>query len=142
MPGSDDGGSGGVTNFWYSFDYGLAHFISFDSETDYPFSGEYPFVADLSPNETLADLQWNDTWVTNSGPFGEINGNWTENESYQQWHWLKNDLANVDRSKTPWVFAMAHRPMYSSQVSPYQEDMRNAWEEMFIQGGVDLYTAG
>lgn len=37
MPGSE---SGGVTNFWYSFDYGLAHFVSMDGETDYANSPE------------------------------------------------------------------------------------------------------
>jgi len=31
MPGEE---SGGVSNFWYSFDYGLAHFVSIDGETD------------------------------------------------------------------------------------------------------------
>ena len=29
--------SGGVGNFWYSFDYGLTHFISIDGETDFPY---------------------------------------------------------------------------------------------------------
>lgn len=28
--------------------------------------------------------------------------------------WLAQDLANVDRSVTPWVIVMGHRPMYSS----------------------------
>lgn len=44
MPGSE---SGGVGNFWYSFDYGLAHFVSIDGETDFPYSPEWPFVADV-----------------------------------------------------------------------------------------------
>ncbi len=26
--------SEGVENFWYSFDYGLAHFVNFNTETD------------------------------------------------------------------------------------------------------------
>jgi hypothetical protein len=29
--------------------------------------------------------------------------------------WLKEDLAKVDRSKTPWVVAMSHFPLYLSQ---------------------------
>jgi hypothetical protein len=28
--------SGGVENMWYSYDYGLVHFIQIDTETDYP----------------------------------------------------------------------------------------------------------
>jgi hypothetical protein len=29
--------NGGRSNFWYSFDYGMAHFISLDGETDYAY---------------------------------------------------------------------------------------------------------
>lgn len=32
--------SGSGTNMWYSFDFGSAHFISIDTETDYPHSPE------------------------------------------------------------------------------------------------------
>ena len=42
--------TGGVGNFWYSFDYGLAHFVSIDGETDYD-SPEYPFLRDLSGDD-------------------------------------------------------------------------------------------
>ncbi len=31
MPGAE---VGGVGNFWYSFDYGMVHFVSLDGETD------------------------------------------------------------------------------------------------------------
>ena len=112
MPGDD---MGGVNNFWYSFDYGLAHFISFDGETDFYQSPEYPFLADIKANETVADITEAETYPTDSGPFGYIDGNkWDDNESYEQIQWIKKDLESVDRSKTPWVFAMSHRPMYSS----------------------------
>ena len=136
MPGSE---TGGVGNFWYSFDYGLAHFVSFDGETDFPYSPEWPFARDTNQHGLPTE---NETYVTDSGPFGYINGNWTENESYEQWHWLKNDLKGVDRTKTPWVICMSHRPMYSSQVSSYQEDLRNAFEALFLENGVDMYLSG
>jgi hypothetical protein len=80
--------------------------------------------------------------VTDAGPFGYINGNWTENESYEQYHWLKQDLAKVDRKKTPWIIAMSHRPMYSSEVSSYQKDLRDAFQDLFLEYNVDLYLAG
>lgn len=35
MPGWE---SGSNTSMFYSFDYGLAHFVSISSETDYPFA--------------------------------------------------------------------------------------------------------
>ncbi|KAJ7725426.1 Metallo-dependent phosphatase-like protein [Mycena maculata] len=138
MPGIYSGGSG---NFWYSFDYGLAHFISFSGETDYPDSPESPFAADLTGDETKPTED--QTYVTDSGPFGFIKGNISVKENYEQYQWMKNDLANVDRSVTPWVFAMSHRPMYSSQVAnSYQPQMRAAWEELFIEYGVDAYLSG
>ena len=136
MPASHSNGSG---NFWYSHDYGLAHFVTFSGETDFPSSPESPLP--YASNETRPIES--QTWLTNSGPFGAVTGNVTENESYEQWNWLKNDLANVDRKQTPWVFVMSHRPMYSSSINNgYQPQMRAAWEEMFVQYGVDAYISG
>jgi len=106
MPGNE---SGGVGNFWYSFDYGLAHFISIDGETDFPFSPEWPFLRDVEDkNETLPTKE--QTFITDSGPFGAIKDDKiTENEAYEQYQWLEKDLASIDRTKTPWVVAMSHR---------------------------------
>ncbi|KAI0470577.1 Metallo-dependent phosphatase-like protein [Xylariaceae sp. FL0804] len=137
MPGEQTGGRG---NFWYSFDYGLVHFLAFDSETDYPYSPEYPFIRDTDgqgdkPNKSQ-------TYITDSGPFGYIDGNWTENESYEQYHWIKKDLAAVDRTKTPWVIAMAHRPMYSSQTSSALGNLRDGFQDLFLDAGVDMYLSG
>lgn len=133
--------SGGVGNFWYSFDYGLAHFITLDGETDFAYSPEWPFVRDLKGDETTP--KENETYITDSGPFGNIeDGKFDENTAYEQYQWLKKDLANVDRSKTPWVIAMSHRPMYSSQYSSYQENIQDAWQDLFLEHGVDVYLAG
>ena len=138
MPGEE---SKGVGNFWYSFDYGLAHFISIDGETDFPYSPEWPFIRDTKGNGTHPTEQ--ETYSTDSGPFGNIaNNDWKSNEAYQQWQWLKQDLANVDRSKTPWVFAMSHRPMYSSEVSSYEQNLRRAFEGLLLDAGVDAYFSG
>lgn len=138
MPGSV---SGGVSNFWYSFDYGQAHFITFNGETDYYKSPEWPFIAELKPGETHPAK--NRTFITDSGPFGRIDGgNFKDNKAYEQYQWLLNDLKNVDRKKTPWVFAQSHRPMYSSEVSAYQANMRSAWEDLFLEYGVDGYFSG
>lgn len=64
---------------WYSFNHGMAHFISLDSETD--------LGNGLGGPDEGAPL--------NAGPFG----------SYQnaQVDWLAADLAAVDRTRTPWV---------------------------------------
>lgn len=137
MPGNE---SGGVGNFWYSFDYGNAHFVSIDGETDFPYSPEYPFVRDITGNETLPTE--NQTYITDSGPFGYINGSWKDNEAYQQLAWLHDDLAAVNRTETPWIFAMSHRPLYSSELSSYEVNMRHAFEPLFLKFNVDAYFAG
>lgn len=137
MPGPE---SGGVDNMWYSFEYGLAHFISIDTETDYYKSPEYPFVADLTGSETHP--KENETYVTDSGPFGYIQGSYKNTQNYEQYQWLKKDLASIDRTKTPWVIVNGHRPMYSSQVATYQKNLRNAFEALFLEYGVDVFVAG
>lgn len=136
MPGDE---TGGVSNFWYSFDYGLAHFVSMDTETDYPDSAEWPFHDDLHGDETHP--KENETYITDSGPFGYV-GDYKNVKTYEQYQWLKQDLANVDRCKTPWIIAMGHRPMYSSQVSSYQKHIRNAFQDLFLTYGVDAYLSG
>jgi hypothetical protein len=137
MPGAE---TGGVGNFWYSFDYGLAHFVSLDGETDFANSPEYPFVADLTGNETHPTES--QTYVTDSGPFGAIDGSYKDNTAYAQYKWLAEDLASVDRTKTPWVIVMSHRPMYSSGVSSYQAHLRAAFQALMLQNGVDAYLSG
>jgi 3',5'-cyclic AMP phosphodiesterase CpdA len=83
------GPSGGLGNFWYSYDYGMAHFVTIDTETDLGHGLRGPDEGDPEY----------------SGPFGLKN---------QQINWLKNDLASIDRSKTPWVVVMGHRPFYDN----------------------------
>ena len=51
----------------------------------------------------------------------------TEECNEAQLAWLKKDLAAVDRSKTPWVVAMSHFPMYltvpANGSAPAQEEV-------------------
>ncbi|KAL2824237.1 Metallo-dependent phosphatase-like protein [Aspergillus cavernicola] len=137
MPGAE---TGGVGNFWYSFDYGLAHFISLDGETDFANSPMSTFEEDVTGDEELPTAE--ETYITDSGPFGAIDGSFKESESYEQYQWLKQDLAAVDRTKTPWVFVMSHRPMYSSAYSSYQQNLRDAFEGLLLEYGVDAYLSG
>lgn len=124
---------------WYSFDYGLAHFISLNGETDYAYSPESPFARDTSGNETLPTKP--ETFITDSGPFGTV-GNYSDTKTYEQYQWLQKDLAAIDKTKTPWVIVMTHRPMYSTQVSAYQKYIRNAFEALLLKYGVDVYLSG
>ncbi|GIC84690.1 purple acid phosphatase family protein [Aspergillus udagawae] len=120
MPSSQ---SGGVENFWYSFDNGMVHYIQLDTETDLGHGI-------VSPDEP-AGAEGED-----SGPFGLYD---------QQLNWLEKDLASVDRAKTPWVVVAGHRPWYVSgknQSGTICENCREVWEPLFLKYNVDLVLSG
>ncbi|CAK3967898.1 Metallo-dependent phosphatase [Lecanosticta acicola] len=108
--------SGGLENFWYSYDHGMAHFVSIDTETDLGHGL-------VGPDEGSPEF---------GGPFGLMN---------QQINWLTNDLASVDRTKTPWVVVLGHRPFYNS-AGGICANCITAFEDIFHQYGVDLYFCG
>lgn len=111
MPSTDVEG-GGALNMHYSFNYGLAHFISIDTETGYPGSAE----------ETK--------YVLPCGGFTE------------QLKWLENDLAlaNKNRNLRPWIFVQGHHPLY--QGNSTDVNFQNALEKLFYDYKVDIYFAG
>jgi hypothetical protein len=47
------------------------------------------------------------------------------NASTPQYKWLVQDLASVDRKKTPWVVVMTHSPLYNSNTA-HQNEVRIA----------------
>ncbi|KAK4052850.1 hypothetical protein OIV83_002138 [Microbotryomycetes sp. JL201] len=110
--------SGGVGNFWYSFDYGLAHFIMLDTETDLG----HGLLGPIENNTKQAN-----------GPFGLMD---------EQVNWLKQDLANVDRSKTPFVVAAMHRPFYISVKPDLYPAWQKAFEPIFVDNQVDVVLTG
>eukprot|EP00968_Pinguiococcus_pyrenoidosus_P007945 scaffold550_cov238-Pinguiococcus_pyrenoidosus.AAC.6 len=64
----------------------------------------------------------------------------------QQYNWLLNDLASLDRSATPWVFAFFHGPWYNSN-SKHQNEVatgksREAMEPLIYQYKVSMVFAG
>ena len=64
----------------------------------------------------------------------------------QQYTWLKNDLKSVNRSRTPWLILILHRPIYSSQhfIPDFEvtTHLRVALEELLYYNKVDLVIAG
>ncbi|KAJ6447165.1 acid phosphatase [Purpureocillium lavendulum] len=102
--------------FWFSFEYGMAHVVMIDTETDFADAPDGP--------DGSAGL--------NSGPFGAPN---------QQLQFLEADLASVDRTVTPWVIVAGHRPWYTTGTSgcaPCQK----AFEGIMYKYGVDLGVFG
>lgn len=106
--------SGGVGPMWYSFDYGLVHFVSINTETDF----------EDAPSST----------GMRSGEFGYPG---------EQLDWLRADLAKVDREKTPWVVVTGHRPWYiDAKKKNVCSDCQNAFESIFVDNEVDLVVMG
>lgn len=101
--------------FWYSFEYGMAHIVMINTETDF---------------EDAPDAQGGSAGL-GAGPFGATD---------QQLQFLEADLASVDRSVTPWVIIAGHRPWYTagSGCKPCQE----AFEDIVYKYGVDLGVFG
>ncbi|KAK8950263.1 putative inactive purple acid phosphatase 24 [Platanthera guangdongensis] len=69
---------------------------------------------------------------------------WSVNST--QYNWMRNDLASVDRAKTPWLIFAGHRPMYSSQADGLlpnvDSDFVKSVEPLLIQNKVDLALFG
>ncbi|RFU76078.1 acid phosphatase [Trichoderma arundinaceum] len=102
--------------FWFSFEYGMAHIVMIDTETDFANAPDGP--------DASAGL--------NGGPFVILN---------QQLVFLEVDLSSVDRTITPWLIVGGHRPWYSTGGSgcpPCQP----AFEALFYKYGVDLGVFG
>ncbi|OAA35272.1 Purple acid phosphatase-lik [Metarhizium rileyi] len=102
--------------FWFSFEYGMAHMVMIDTETDFAGAPDGPGGS--------AGLD--------GGPFGGPN---------QQLLFLEADLASVDRTVTPWVIVAGHRPWYSTGAERCKP-CRAAFEGLLYKYGVDLAVFG
>ncbi|KAI1430824.1 Metallo-dependent phosphatase-like protein [Xylaria sp. CBS 124048] len=103
--------------FWYSFEYGMLHYIMIDTETDFYDAPDEPGGTD----------------GLNSGPFGRT--------ARQQLAFLEADLQSVDRSVTPWVVVGGHRPWYTVGGHACMACQR-AFEPILYKYGVDLGIFG
>ena len=106
--------SGGVANMWYSYNMGAAHFISMNSETDFPGAGEHD--------------------KGDSGDSKFPAGHFAPEGAYLRW--LEADLAaaHAARAERPWIIAGGHRP--------FHEVAGNGVQALFDKYGVDAYFAG
>lgn len=61
-----------------------------------------------------------------------------------QYVWLQNELAAVDRTKTPWLIVLMHSPWYNSNGYHYMEGetMRVQFEAWLVNSKVDIVFAG
>jgi hypothetical protein len=57
--------------------------------------------------------------------------------------WLEADLAAVDRTTTPWVFVMHHKPAYSCSTNHGSDlEIRQAWQPIYDRFAVDFVFNG
>ncbi|KAH7528042.1 hypothetical protein FEM48_Zijuj05G0029800 [Ziziphus jujuba var. spinosa] len=63
---------------------------------------------------------------------------------FLQYEWMKKDMASVDRSKTPWLIFMGHRPMYtsSSGLTNVDQNFVDEVEPLLLDNKVDLALFG
>ncbi|XP_055811612.1 probable purple acid phosphatase 20 [Solanum dulcamara] len=63
-----------------------------------------------------------------------------------QYNWLKNDLNEVDRKKTPWLVVLVHAPWYNSNNAHQGEyesyGMKSSMEDLLFKARVDIVFAG
>ena len=89
--------------WWYSFKYGVAHFVVMSTEHDF-------------------------------------------NPGSKQYKWLESDMGSVDRSITPWLILLGHRPMYNSEMYPEDHKValhiQKGLEDLLYKYGVDLALWG
>ncbi len=113
--------SKGTLNMWYSFNYANAHFINFDTETDFKDAPLHDF---------------GDSKIIPAGHFAPEGA---------QVEWLENDLkiaaANRASGRRPWIFMGGHRPIYTKKGKIVPEQ-REAVEDLMNKYGVDIYFTG
>ncbi|CAL4973588.1 unnamed protein product [Urochloa decumbens] len=66
-------------------------------------------------------------------------------EKSEQYKWMNQDLSSVNRSRTPWVIFIGHRPMYSSHIGILVNvDLRfvTSVEPLLLKYQVDLVFFG
>lgn len=117
MPSVESGGHQ-HSNMWYSFNFGTVHYVSLNTETDFPGAGE----------ETTGDSGFKNLPAGGFGYDGEY------------LKWLENDLKEADEARKAnapnartWIIAIGHRPY---------RDIANSSGPLLEKYGVDIYFAG
>merc|ERR1711871_109429 len=117
MPSVESGGHR-HSNMWYSFNFGAVHYVSLNTETDFPGAGE----------EHTGDSGFKNLPAGGFGYKGE----------YLQW--LENDLKQAQAARQsrapnarPWIVAIGHRPY---------KDIATSSGPLLEKYGVDIYFAG
>ncbi|KAF3441683.1 hypothetical protein FNV43_RR15598 [Rhamnella rubrinervis] len=97
-----------------------------------------PYAESGSTSNLYYSFQVSGTHIIMLGSYAEF-----EAES-DQYKWLVNDLAKVDRKKTPWIVVLLHAPWYNTNTAHQGEgeSMRKAMEDLLYKSRVDVVFAG
>jgi acid phosphatase type 7 len=97
-----------------------------------------------SPGERAQGKEWY-SFDYGNAHFVMLNDSVDDNAviSGAQADWMRQDLGAVDREKTPWVFAVHHRPFHTC-LSTHSPDtsLRAAWQPIFDEFEVDIVFNG
>ncbi|MBI4954444.1 MAG: metallophosphoesterase family protein [Myxococcales bacterium] len=104
---------------------------------------QFAMPQDVSPGELAQGEEWY-SFDYGNAHFVALNDTPAATATGQpQVDWLRADLAAVDRQKTPWIFAMHHRPTYSCGGSHGSDvALRSVYQPIFDQYRVDVVFSG
>ena len=127
-------------------------------------SGQYAFQSWSArfPNANQLAAYNPATNASSAGTFGDITSNiyWSQNigpvhvlvlQAYYpyapgtpQYAFAVNDLKNVNRAVTPWLFVMHHAPLYTTYEKHYKdaECFKSIYETLYLNYGVDFVLSG
>ena len=98
------------------------------------------------PSGGSADGPYWYSWEAGNAHFITLNCYMPYSEGSDQYAWLENNLAKIDRSVISWVFVSTHAPWYNSnfahQGEPEEEEMRLDMEGLLRKYEVDLLFCG
>mmetsp|Transcript_20506 Transcript_20506/g.26683 ORF Transcript_20506/g.26683 Transcript_20506/m.26683 type:complete len:414 (-) Transcript_20506:210-1451(-) len=119
--------------------HGGAHFAEDDTNTS----------PDCMPSEFRSNYNFGNSFYSfENGPlhFISLNCYSQSDPDSEQYKWLVNDFAKVDRSKTPFIVIMGHCPYYNTNSHHYMEwqtlDQQSYFEPLFMENSVNLVIAG
>ena len=111
-------------NLYYSFDVGLIHFVSYNTETYFNMTGNGAASGDGNDCvraqyllRGICIMQHN-----NAPQFAPDSGSkLCIHIPRSRYNWLRDDLAaaNSNRDAIPWIIAYGHRPMYCNVITTY-----------------------
>lgn len=127
--------SGSNSGGYFSLDIGQVHWIALDTE----FCGEDDLEFNDANDSEAKDNQFHvyfdgSNYVADDAsdrPFKTL-------ARKVQREWLRRDLANVDRTRTPHVVVAGHRPPYDTETEAFYQDIGTLLDEFHV----DLYVCG